>query len=63
MENKLFFVTGKFNLNCSDFHQSFENRQFFNNKFQNGAISLIKRPTTVTTSSATLFENILRTCL
>ena len=54
MENKLYFVTGDFNLNCLEFHQSSEIRQFFNNMFEKGAIPLINRPTIVTTSSATL---------
>ena len=58
MENKLYFVTVDFNLNCLEFHQSSEIRQFFNNMFEKGAIPLINRPTRVTTSSATLIDNI-----
>ena len=57
MENKLYFVTGDFNLNCLQFHQSSKIRQFFNNMFEKGAILLINRPTRVTTSSATLIDN------
>ena len=41
MENKIYFVTGNFNLSCFEFHQSPEIRQFFNNKFEQGAIPLI----------------------
>ena len=54
MENKLYFVTGDFNLNCLEFYQSSEIRQYFNNMLEKGAIPLINRPTRVTTSSATL---------
>ena len=49
MENKLYFVTGDFNLNCLEFHQSCEIRQFFNNMFEKRPIPLINRPTRVTT--------------
>ena len=62
-ENKLYFVTGDFNLNCLEFHQSSEIRQFFNNMFEKGAIPLINRPTRVTTSSATLIDNIFTNCV
>ena len=50
-ENKLYFVTGDFNLNCLEFHQNSETGQFFNNIFQKEAIPLINRPIRVTTSS------------
>ena len=63
MENKLYFVAGDFNLNCLEFHQSSEFRQFFNNMFEKGAIRLISTPTTVTTSSATLVDNIFTNCV
>ena len=52
MENKLYFVTGNFNLNCLEFHQCSEIRQFSNNMLEKGANPLINRPTRVTTSSA-----------
>ena len=57
-ENKLYFVTGDFNLNCLEFPQSSEIRHFFNSMFEKGAIPLINRPTRVTTSSVTLIGNI-----
>ena len=63
MENKLYFVTGDFNLNCLEFHQSSDIRQFFNSIFKKGAIPLINRPTRVTTSSATLIDNIFTNCV
>ena len=63
MENKLYFVTGDFNLNCLEFHQSSDIRQFFNSIFKKGAITLINRHTRVTTSSATLIENIFTNCV
>ena len=63
MENKIYFVTGDFNLNCLEFHQSFEIRQLFNNMFEKGAILLINRPTGVTTSGATLIDNIFTNCI
>ena len=47
-ENKLYFVTGHFNLNCLEFHHSSEIRQFFNDMFKKRAIPLINRPTRVT---------------
>ena len=62
-ENKLYFVTGDFNLNCLEFHQSSEIRQFFNNMLKKGAFPLINRPTRVTTSSATLIDNIFTNCV
>ena len=52
MENKLYFVTGNFNLNCLEFHQCSEIRQFSNNMLEKGANPLINRPTRITTSSA-----------
>ena len=63
MENKLYVVTGDFNLNCIEFNQSSEIRQFFNNMFEKGAIILINRPTRVTTSSATFIDNIIANCV
>ena len=62
-ENKLYIVTGDFNLNCLEFHQSSEIRQFFNNMFKKGTIPLINRPTRVTTSSATFIDNIFTNCV
>ena len=63
MENKHYFVTGDFNLNCLEFYESSEIRQFFNNMFKKGGIPLINRPTKVTTSSTTLVDNIFRNCV
>ena len=62
-ENKLYFVTGDFNLNCLEFHQNSETGQFFNNIFQKEAIPLINRPIRVTTSSWTLIDNIFTNCV
>ena len=62
MKNKLYFVTGD-KLNCIEFHQSSEIIQFFNNMFEKGAIPLIKRPTRVNPSSATLIDNIFMNCV
>ena len=62
-ENKFYFFTGDFNLNCLELRQSSEIRQFFNNMFQKGAIHLINRPTRVTTSSVTLIDNIFTICV
>ena len=45
MENKLYFVTEDFNLNCLEFHQSSEIRLFFNNMFE--LIDLLELPTGV----------------
>ena len=55
---QLYFVTGDFNLNCLEFHQSSEIENFFNNLFKNGVIPLIDRPTRVMTSSGTFLDNI-----
>ena len=49
MENKLYFVTRNFNLNCLELHESSQIRQFFNNIFEKGDIRLINRATRVTT--------------
>ena len=58
LKNLLYFVAWDFNLNCLEFHQSSEIRQFFNNRFEKGAIPLINRSTRVPTSSGTLLDNI-----
>ena len=63
MENKLYFVTGGFSLNCLEFHQGSEIRQFFNNMFEKRTIPFINRPTRVATSSAKLIGNILTDCV
>ena len=62
-ENKLYFVTGDFNLNCLEFHQSSEIRQLFNKMFKKGTIPLINRPTRVTISSVTFIDNIFTNCV
>ena len=62
-ENQLYFVTGDFNLNWLGFHQSSEIRKYLNNMFESGVIPLINRPTRVTTSSATLIDNIFTNCV
>ena len=62
-ENKFYFVTGNFNLNCLESHQSPEIRQFFNNMLEKGGAPWINRPTRVTTSSATLIDNIFTNCV
>ena len=62
-ENTLYFVTGDFNLNCLEFHQSSEIRQFFNNMFEKRAFPLINRPTRCNTSSATLIDSIFTNCV
>ena len=63
MENKPHFVTGGSNLNCLEFHQRSEIRQFLKNMFEKGAIPLINRPTRETTSNATLIGNIFTNCV
>ena len=63
MENKIYFLTGDFNLNYLEFYQSFEIRKFSNNMFEKEAIPLINRPTRVTTSSETLVDNISTNCV
>ena len=67
MENKLYFAAKYFNLNCLEFHQSSEIRQFFNNikkeLFEKEAIPLIKRHSRVTTSSAKLTNKIFTKCV
>ena len=62
-ENKIFYIIGDFNLNCLNFEESAEIRQFYNGIFEHGAIPLITRPTRVTKTSATLIDNILTNCL
>ena len=41
MQNKLYFVTGDFNMNCLEFHQNSKVRQFSNNMFEKGTIPLL----------------------
>ena len=61
--NKLYFFIGGFNLACLEFYRSSEIRQFFNNKFEKRAIPSINRDTRMTTSSATLIDNIFANCV
>ena len=64
MASKLYFVTGDdYNLNCLEFNQSSEIRQFFKNIFEKGVIPLINRPAGVATSSARLMHNIFTNCV
>ena len=63
VESKLYFVTEDFKLSCLECHQSSEIRQFFNDKFEKGAIPLINRGSRVTTSNATLIDNIFTNCV
>ena len=58
-EKKNYFLLGDFNLNCLNYHSNSEVKEFYDDVFQYGAIPLINRPTRVTTSSATLIDNIL----
>ena len=48
-----------------EFHESSENRQFFNNIFKKKSycIPLINRPTRVPTSSGTLIDNGFTNCV
>ena len=57
-ENKGIFTLGDFNMNCLNYENDTEVRDFYNNVFQNGAIPLINKPTRVTTTTATLIDNI-----
>ena len=59
LENKAFFVLGDFNLNCLSYKENSDVSGFYNNIFQHGAVPLINKPTRVTTSTATLIDNIL----
>ena len=58
-EKKGFFILGDVNLNCFNYNDNLDVRDFYNNTFQHGAIPLINRPTRVTTSTATLIDNIM----
>ena len=59
-ENFFFFVGDgcDFNLNSLDYNEKLEIRTFYNRIFAHGYISLIKRPTRVTSKTISLTENI-----
>ena len=63
MENKLYSVSGDFNLNCLEFHQISEIRSFLSNEFEKGSIAFINRPTRVTDSSTTLTHIAFMNCI
>ena len=56
--NKLCFVAGDFNLNCSDYNKNLENWTFYNRVFAHGCIALITKPTRVTSKTVSLIDNI-----
>ena len=59
---KKFFVLGDYNMNCINYEENSDVRNFYNNVFQHGAIPLINKPTRVTTTTATLIDNIITNC-
>ena len=58
-ENKCFFGLGDFNLNCLNYKENYEVKDFYNNIFQHSVIPLINKPTRVTSKTATLIDNII----
>ena len=47
-------------MNCLKYEENFDVNNFYNNIFQHGAVPLINnKPTRVTTTTATLIDNIL----
>ena len=57
-ENKPCFVVGDFNLNCLDYNENLEIQTSYNRIFANGCISLIMKPTGVTSETVFLIDNI-----
>ena len=52
------FILGDFNLNCFDYDEKSEIKEFYEHMFQHGLIPIINRPSRVTTTSRTLIDNI-----
>ena len=59
LEKKKIFVLGDLNLNALNYEESGEIKNFYDELFQYGIIPLINKPTRVTSTSATLIDNIL----
>ena len=57
-ENKLCFVVCDSNINCLDYNENLKIRTFYNRIFAHGCISLITRPTRVTSKTVSLIDNI-----
>ena len=56
---KPLFLVGDLNINTLDYFKNTHVRDFFNFVFQNGIFPVMKRPTRVTKSSATVIDHIL----
>ena len=52
------FILGDFNLNCFDYDEKNEIKEFYEHVFRHGLIPIINRPSRVTTTSRTLIDNI-----
>ena len=57
--NKLFCVTGDFNLNVIDYNKN----EFVNLTFEYGLVSVINKPTRVTKNTATTIDHIITNSL
>ncbi|XP_065654753.1 uncharacterized protein LOC136081371 [Hydra vulgaris] len=60
-EKKLNYIIGDVNLNCFEYHVNNNMKKFYDDLFEYGAIPLINKPTRITSTSATLIDNIITT--
>ena len=57
--NKLFYVTGDFNLNVLDYSKNEKVMKFVNLTFEYGFVPVINKPTRVTKTTATAIDHII----
>ena len=57
--NKLFYVTGDFNLNALDYNKNEKVTKFLNLTFEYGLIPVVNKPTRVTKNTATAIDHII----
>ncbi|XP_065667661.1 uncharacterized protein LOC136087957 [Hydra vulgaris] len=60
-EKKLNYIIGDFNLNCFEYHTNTNIKKFYNDIFEIGAIPLINKPTRISSTSASILDNIITT--
>ena len=61
--DKLFYVTGDFNLNVLDYNKKEKIKKFLNLTFEYGLVTVINKPTRVTKNIATAIDHIIANSL
>ncbi|XP_065654889.1 uncharacterized protein LOC136081496 [Hydra vulgaris] len=60
-KKKLNYLIGDFNLNCFEYHNNTNVKKFYNDIFEIGAVPLINKPTRISSTSASILDNIITT--